>query len=86
MRPHLLESLRREKVQQMEELFQVILQRCSGQQQLVLERVVIQHPEELQKREEHIEELIHLIIQVIYLLVFQYFHSFFRSLVSMHIH
>lgn len=62
MCPHthtlLLESLRREEVEQMEELFQVILQRCSGQQQLVLERVVIQHPEELQRREEHIQELI----------------------------
>lgn len=61
MQAYSLESLRREEVEQMEELFQVILQRCSGQQQLVLEWVVIQHPEELQRREEHIEELIQLI-------------------------
>ena len=42
----------------MEELFQVVLQRCSGQQQLVLERVVIQNPEKLENREKHNAELI----------------------------
>lgn len=42
-----LESLRGQEVQQVEELLQVVLKRSAGQQQLVLQRVVVQHAKEL---------------------------------------
>lgn len=45
------EPLRREEVEQVEKLLQVVLQGGSSQQQLVLQRVVVQHPEKLQQEE-----------------------------------
>lgn len=42
-----LEPLRGQEVQQVEELLQVVLKRSAGQQQLVLQRVVVQHAKEL---------------------------------------
>lgn len=41
------EPLRCEEVEQVEKLLQVVLQRSSSQQQFVLQRVVVQHPEKL---------------------------------------
>lgn len=43
------EPLRREEVEQVEELLQVVLQGSSGQQQFVLQRVVVQDPEKLRE-------------------------------------
>lgn len=56
------ESLRCEEVEQMEKLLQVVLQRRSGQQQLVLQRVVVQHPEKLQQggNKEHVDIVLQL--------------------------
>lgn len=57
------ESLRCEEVEQMEKLLQVVLQRRSGQQQLVLQRVVVQHPEKLQQggnKERHVDIVLQL--------------------------
>lgn len=57
------ESLRCEEVEQMEKLLQVVLQRRSGQQQLVLQRVVVQHPEKLQQggnKEQHVDIVLQL--------------------------
>lgn len=48
-RPDVLEPLGREEVEQVEQLLQVVLQRGSSQQQLVLQRVVVQDPEKLKK-------------------------------------
>ena len=48
------EPLRCEEVEQVEKLLQVVLQRSSSQQQLVLQRVVVQHPEKLQNKEQHV--------------------------------
>lgn len=45
------EPLGREEVEQVEKLLQVVLQRSSSQQQFVLQRVVVQNPEKLQKGE-----------------------------------
>lgn len=50
MEGYSLEPLRGQEVQQMEELLQVILKRSTGQQQLVLQRVVVQHAKELTRR------------------------------------
>lgn len=46
------EPLRREEVEQVEKLLQVVLQRSSSQQQFVLQRVVVQDPEKLQRRKQ----------------------------------
>lgn len=46
-------SLWCEEVEQMEELFQVVLERCSCKQQFVLKGVVIQHSEKLQHTGSH---------------------------------
>lgn len=46
---HIPEPLRREKVKKVEKLLQVVLQRSSCQQQFVLQRVVVQDPEKLQR-------------------------------------
>lgn len=46
---HLPKSLWREEVEQVEELFQVVLERSSRKQQFVLKGVIIQHSEKLQE-------------------------------------
>lgn len=47
----LLEAVRCEEVEQVKQLFQVVLQGSSCQQQLVVDFVVVQAPEKLQRRE-----------------------------------
>lgn len=48
----------------MEKLFQVVLERSAGQQQLVLQRVVVQHSEELETEREK-EKQTHYFIQIL---------------------
>lgn len=49
---HTPKSLWREEVEQVEELFQVVLERSSRKQQFVLQGVIIQHSEKLQHTQE----------------------------------
>lgn len=44
------EPLGREEVEQVEKLLQVVLQRSSCQQQLVIDLIVVQAPEKLQRQ------------------------------------
>ena len=46
----LLEAVGREEVEQVEQLLQVVLQRSSCQQQLVVDLIIVQTPEKLQTR------------------------------------
>lgn len=46
----LLEAVRREEVEQVKQLLQVVLERSSCQQQLVVDLIVIQTPEKLETK------------------------------------
>lgn len=51
MRGDLLEAVWCEEVEQVKQLLQVVLERRSSQQQLVVDLVVVQTPEKLKRRE-----------------------------------
>ena len=50
---HLLEAVRVEKVQEVKQLFKIVLKRGASEQQLVFEVIATQHTKELQYTHTH---------------------------------